>query len=81
MCCVKYVMVLWSHIMSFKDSKELKIFSMFTDDCSFDYVEEQAKDWLENVYSPTNFKYNINATQKSWEYNTNINDETSAAKV
>ena len=64
-----------------KPSKELKVFSMFLDDCSFDYVEEQAKDWLENVYSPTNFKYNINATQKSWEYNTNINDETSAAKV
>ena len=56
-------------------------FIFLADDCSDDYIEEQAKHWLEKVYSPTNFEYNINATQKSWEYNTNINDETSAAKV
>ena len=59
----------------------LNFFTILKDECSHDYVEEQAKHWLENVYSPTNFEYNINATQKSWEYNTNINDETSTAKV
>ena len=52
-----------------------------SDNCSYDFMEEQAKDWLDNVYTPTNFEYAINATQTSWEYNTNINDETSAAKV
>ena len=44
-------------------------------------MEEQAKEWLDNVYTPTNFEYAINATQASWEYNTNLNEDTSAAKV
>ena len=49
--------------------------------CKYDYMEEQAKDWLDNVYAPNNYKYNINSTQAAWEYYTNINDETSAAQV
>ena len=44
-------------------------------------MEEQAKDWLDNVYATNNYKYNINSTQAAWEYYTNINDETSAAQV
>ena len=51
------------------------------DDCSFEYMEEQAKNWLDNVYTPTDFKYSINTTQTAWEYSTNINDQTSAAQV
>ena len=60
-------------------SKEL--FVHFIDNCQYDYMEEQAKDWLDNVYAPNNYKYNINSTQAAWEYYTNINDETSAAQV
>ena len=60
-------------------SKEL--FVRFIENCQYDYMEEQAKDWLDNVYAPNNYKYNINSTQAAWEYYTNINDETSAAQV
>ena len=60
-------------------SKEL--FVHFIENCQYDYMEEQAKDWLDNVYAPNNYKYNINSTQAAWEYYTNINDETSAAQV
>ena len=56
-------------------------FVRFIENCQYDYMEEQAKDWLDNVYAPNNYKYNINSTQAAWEYYTNINDETSAAQV
>ena len=60
-------------------SKEF--FVHFIENCQYDYMEEQAKDWLDNVYALNNYKYNINSTQAAWEYYTNINDETSAAQV
>ena len=44
-------------------------------------MEEQAKDWLDNVYTPTHTEYDLNSTQAAWEYYTNINDQTSAASV
>ena len=44
-------------------------------------MEEEAKEWLDKVYTPTYFEYSINATQTAWEYYTNINDQTSAAQV
>ena len=56
-------------------------FVYLIENCQYDYMEEQAKDWLDNVYAPNNYKYNINSTQAAWEYYTNINDETSAAQV
>ena len=58
-----------------------ELFVHFIENCQYDYMEEQAKDWLDNVYAPNNYKYNINSTQAAWEYYTNINDETSAAQV
>ena len=59
----------------------MEFFVHFIENCQYDYMEEQAKDWLDNVYAPNNYKYNINSTQAAWEYYTNINDETSAAQV
>ena len=43
--------------------------------------EEQAQQWLDEVYEIEHRALDEVYVQKDWEYQTNINDETSAAAV
>ena len=60
-----------------------KFFSIFecfkikyVDDC-----EEQARDFLNSIYEKDHRELDELMNQKQWEYQTNINEETSAAAV
>ena len=43
--------------------------------------EDHARQWLDEVYEKEHRKLEEEYVQKDWEYQTNINDETSAAAV
>ena len=47
-----------------------------SDDC-----EEHARQWLDEEYEVDHRKLDEEYVQKDWEYQTNINDQTSAASV
>ena len=49
---------------------------IFSEEC-----EAAAKDWLDNTYEEEYRLLLETWTQRDWEYNTNINDDTAAASV
>jgi hypothetical protein len=56
-------------------TRSLKIY-WISDDC-----EEHARKWLDEEYEIDHRKLDEEYVQKDWEYQTNINDQTSAASV
>jgi hypothetical protein len=49
---------------------------IFAVDC-----EDEAKAWLDEMYESNHLELDELVAQKEWEYQTNINDETSVASV